>query len=126
MRVAVEYQLAGLPIVATPCRGGRDHYLDSETWALVPPDPGAVRAAVDAQLRRRLPRGWVRNRVLQRMQADRERFVDFVGAIIAEEGGAGTFQPTFERLLRQDLFERWLSMRDFAAETWVALGGDLA
>lgn len=124
MRVAVEYQLAGLPIVATPCRGGRDHYLDPDTWALVPPDPQAVAAAVRGQQERALPREAVRARVLQRVLEDRRRFIAFVQGIIAEEGGSGHFQPAFDRLLRKNLFERWVSMRDFATETWTALGGD--
>jgi glycosyltransferase involved in cell wall biosynthesis len=124
MRVAVEYQMAGLPIVATPCRGGRDHYLDTETWLVTPPDPRAVHEAVDAMQARAIPRAVVRARIMQRVERDRRRFVDFVQSIVEQEGGAGSFEPTFHRLLRHDLFERWLSMRDFAAEVWNAVGGD--
>lgn len=124
MRVAVEYQMAGLPVVATPCRGGRDHYFDAETWITVPPDPRAVREAVDAMRARAIPRQWVRQRTLERVERDRRRFIEFVQSIIDEEGGEGSFEPAFHRLWRGNLFERWLPMRDFAAETWAALGGD--
>jgi len=108
MRVAVEYQLAGLPIVATPCRGGRDHYRDAQTWAMVPADPDAVRAAVDALQARALPRAWVRARVLERIARERQRFIDFVDAIIVQEGGGAPFGRNFHRLLRGNRFERWI------------------
>ena len=123
MRVAVEYQLAGLPIVATPCRGGRDHYLDEESWIVVPPDPRAVREAVEEMQARALPRDRVRSRVLARMQRDRQGFIDFVQSIIGEEGGSVPFAPKFNQLLRNNQFERWCSMRDFATATWKALEG---
>ena len=123
MRVAVEYQLAGLPIVATPCRGGRDHYFDDQTWVRVPPDPRAVCEAVVALQARALPRDWVRSRVLARMQRDRQGFIDFVQSIIGEEGGGEPFAPKFNQLLRNNRFERWLSMRNFASETWKVLEG---
>jgi glycosyltransferase involved in cell wall biosynthesis len=121
MRVAVEYQLAGLPIVATPCRGGRDHYFDARTWVRVPPDPRAVSEAVEGLQARALPRDWVRCRVLARIQSDRQGFIDFVQSIIGEEGGGELFAPKFNQFLRNNMFERWVSMRDFAAETWKAV-----
>ena len=124
MRVAVEYQLAGLPIVGTPCRGGRDHHFDPESWLIVPPDPHAVRDAVAALQGRDLDRRAVRERALARVVRDRRRFVDFVQGIIAAERGAGRFAPRFERLLREDGLERWWPLRDFAAAVWNDLGGD--
>ena len=124
MRVAIEYQMAGLPIVGTPCRGGRDHYFDPETWTIVPPEPGAIRDAVEGLKAREIPRAFVRARTLSRIGQDRRRFVEFVQRVIAEEGGAAQFDAKFNRLLREDGFERWLPMREFAAETWTAVGGD--
>jgi hypothetical protein len=69
MRVAVEYQLAGLPIVATPCRGGRD-YLDAETWR-VAAESGAAAEAVHVMLER-ARHGLVRA-VLARIEHHRRR-----------------------------------------------------
>lgn len=123
MRVAVEYQLAGLPIVATPCRGGRDHYLDDESWIVVPPEARAVRNAVEEMQARALPRDWVRSRVLKRLYSDRQGFIDFVQSIILEEGGSRLFAAEFHQLLRKSQFERWWPMRDFAARTWKAVEG---
>jgi glycosyltransferase involved in cell wall biosynthesis len=124
MRVAIEYQMAGLPIVGTPCRGGRDHYLDPETWAIVPPDPRAVRGAVEALKAKALPREYVRARAMARIERDRKGFVSFVQDLIDAEGGRTPFDARFEKFLRKDRFERWLPMRDFAAEVWKAVGGD--
>jgi len=124
MRVAIEYQMAGLPIVGTPCRGGRDHYVDPETWAIVPPDPGAVRDAVEAFKAKALPREYVRSRTMARIERDRRGFVSFVQGLIDAEGGRARFDAAFETLLRKERFERWLPMRDFAAEVWKAVGGD--
>jgi len=123
MRVAVEYQLAGLPIVGTPCRGGRDHYFDEETWMVVPPQALAVREAVKEMQARAISRDLVRSRVLKRLQSDRQGFIDFVQSIILEEGGSTTFAPQFDQLLHKNQFERWWSMRDFAARTWKAVEG---
>lgn len=124
MRVAVEYQMAGLPIVATQCRGGRDHYLDPDTWTIVPPDPHAVREAVDTMQAQAIPRDIVRRRTMARIEHDRQRFIDFVQSLIDQEGGHTSFASAFHNLLRRNQFERWLPMRKFAAETWDALSGD--
>ena len=48
MFASTEYLLAGLPVVTTPSRGGRDVYLDDEFCLTVPPDPRAVATAVAA------------------------------------------------------------------------------
>ena len=124
MRVAVEYQLAGLPIVATPCRGGRDHHVDPESWTIVPPDPEAIRAAVETCRVRAPPRDAIRSRTLERVERARRRFVAFVQSLSDAEGGRGRFEPRFRRMLRDERLERWVSMREFAAEVWAAIGGD--
>jgi len=96
----------------------------SQSLALrVPPDPRAVREAVEALQARALPRDWVRSRLLARMQRDRQGFIDFVQSIIGEEGGGEPFAAKFNQLLRNNRLERWLSMRDFATETWKAVEG---
>jgi glycosyltransferase involved in cell wall biosynthesis len=124
MRVAVEYQMAGLPIVATPCRGGRDYYLDPETWIVVPPDPRAVRDAVAAMQARAIPRQAVRARVTERIERERSRFIGFIENLLEEEGRPTSFARPFRRMLRNDAFERWMSMRALASEVWEAVGGD--
>jgi hypothetical protein len=50
--------------------------------------------------------------------------VAFVQGVIDAEGGGERFEATFRAFHRRERFERWLPMRDFAAEAWKALGGD--
>ncbi|MEQ1752583.1 MAG: hypothetical protein ABL973_00455 [Micropepsaceae bacterium] len=125
MRVAVEYQMAGLPIVATPCRGGRDHYFDPQSWKIVPPDVLAIRDAVAEFRGLALPRFVVRSRLMQVIARDRLAFVSFVNEILAQEGGRPIFGDSFNRMLGSDRFEQWWDMRAFAADSWAAIGGDL-
>jgi glycosyltransferase involved in cell wall biosynthesis len=86
MFAGTEYLLAGLPIVTTPSVGGRDVYFDRDFCLTVPPDPGAVAAAVQALKVRRIPREHIRARTLQRIEADRRRFLEFLNRLLAEAG----------------------------------------
>lgn len=86
MFASTEYLLAGLPIVTTPSVGGRDVYFDPDYCLTVPPDPGAVAAAVQALKARRIPRDHIRAKTLQRIEADRHRFLGFLNRLLAEAG----------------------------------------
>ena len=61
---------------------------------------------------------------MERITRDRRSFSTFVQSVIEQEGGGPGFVSRFEHYLRNDLFERWLSMRDFAIEVQqkIALG----
>ncbi len=43
MKASMEYMLAGLPLVSTPSRGGRDHFFDPDYCIIAQPDPRAIR-----------------------------------------------------------------------------------
>jgi len=60
----------------------------------------------------------VRARIMGRIAEDRRKFADLVQSLIVQEGGRGNFGSTMDHLLRNDLFERWLSMRAFGEEVW--------
>lgn len=83
----VEYLLAGLPVVSTPSKGGRDIYLDPEYCMVCEPDPAAVRDAVGVLRARNIPRELIRARTLARIQADRGRFLAVVDDLIEQLGG---------------------------------------
>jgi len=80
MLASMEYLLAGLPIVSTPSRGGREHFFDPDYCMIVPPDPRAVREAVDALKARRIPPDLIRSRTLARVSRERERFMEILRA----------------------------------------------
>jgi len=92
MFACTEYLLAGLPVVSTPSRGGRDFHRDNDFYVEVEADPGAVAAAVAALRARNIPREAVRERALARMQAERARFVGLGNAILSESGAEPDFR----------------------------------
>jgi glycosyltransferase involved in cell wall biosynthesis len=83
---AMEYMLAGLPVVSTPSQGGRDVYFDPDYCAVVAPDPRSIRDAVAALRQRNIPRAYVRERTLRRIEPARRRFMALVEAIIGDLG----------------------------------------
>jgi len=88
MFASTEYLLAGLPVVTTPSRGGRDVYFDDEYCLTVPPDPRSIVEAVSVLKGRRIPRSYIRARTLERLEKDRRRFVELINAIFAEVGSS--------------------------------------
>lgn len=86
MFASTEYLLAGLPVVTTPSRGGRDAYFDEEFCWAVAPDRRSVGEAVAALAARKFPPSHVRARTLQKIDRARARFVDLLDAIIEESG----------------------------------------
>ena len=84
---SVEYLLAGLPVVSTPSKGGRDVFFDPEYCIVCEPTPAAVRDAVAALRARNVPRELVRARTLAKIEAERKRFLAMVDDLIEELGG---------------------------------------
>lgn len=81
MYSSIEYLLSGLSVVSTYNRGGRDVYFDEEYCILTEPDPDAINAAVLELKRRGIPRDYVRRRTLAKIDADRQRFLEFLRAL---------------------------------------------
>ena len=87
MFASTEYLLSGLPIVTTPSKGGRHVYHDREFCWTASADPRSVADAVYALKAKEIPRTYIRDRVLRRLEADRQRFLMLVSAML-EEGGS--------------------------------------
>jgi hypothetical protein len=114
MLASVEYLLAGLPIVSTPSKGGREIYFDSDYSMIVPAEPQAVAEAVAALKARQIPPDYIRSRTLTRLERDRRRFIDLLNAIVTESGAAAPFAmpwPFKPRALRN-----WLTPEDAIRE----------
>jgi glycosyltransferase involved in cell wall biosynthesis len=103
MYVSAEYLLAGLPVVSTPSRGGREFLFDPEFCRIVPPDPRAVRDAVLALRAENIPREHVRNRTIARMAAQRAEFVDLLDSILAARHRRARFGPDWPFLDRSKI-----------------------
>ena len=75
MFASVEYLLAGLPVVSTPNRGGRNHYAHPDFWLEVPATPKDVALGVANLKRRQIPPEWIREQTLKNLRSDRARFL---------------------------------------------------
>ncbi len=90
MFACIEYLLAGLPVVTTPSLGGRDIYIDDDYCITADPDPRSVAEAVAALQSRQIPRAYVRQKTLEKMQPHRQTLVDVLNRIFAEAGSEKT------------------------------------
>lgn len=86
MYASVQYLLAGLPIVTTENRGGRDVFFDAEHVRWVEDDPDAVSAAVDRLVRDDIDPKDIRKSVLVKMKEHRARFCEVVRQLAGDEG----------------------------------------
>jgi glycosyltransferase involved in cell wall biosynthesis len=84
---SMEYMLAGLPVVSTPSKGGRDVFFDPEYCIVCEPDPEAVRDAVAALRARNIPGELIRARTLARIEPERQRFLTLIDDLIEQLGG---------------------------------------
>jgi glycosyltransferase involved in cell wall biosynthesis len=88
---SMEYLLAGLPIVTTPSRGGRELFFDSEYCLTVAPDPRAIREAVETLRKRHIPREYIRQRTLARIEPQRRAFLALLDGILERNAYAPRF-----------------------------------
>lgn len=109
MFAGTEYLLAGLPIVTTPSVGGRDAYFDPEFCLTVPAEPAAVAAAVQALKERQIPPDYIRTKTLQRIGADRARFMDLLNRIRGK-GGSGRAEGAWP--FRKPVTMQWLRLTE--------------
>jgi glycosyltransferase involved in cell wall biosynthesis len=83
---SMEYMLAGLGVVSTPSLGGRDIYFDKEYCIVCDPSPTAVRDAVTELIARQVPRSYIREQTLIRINKARERFLDLIDDLREQMG----------------------------------------
>lgn len=86
MYASIQYLLAGLPVVSTESRGGRDVFFDERTTLVVADDEDAVRKGVAEMRSRDLDRSGVREITLDKVREHRSRFVAAMQEVYDEEG----------------------------------------
>jgi hypothetical protein len=101
MYASMEYLMAGLPVVSTPSRGGRDLFFHPDTTIIARDDPREIRQAVDALKARAVPPEAVRATTLRLVQRERERFNAFVENLsgVAQSGTDPRWSFTFQHKL---------------------------
>ena len=114
MYASIEYMLAGLPIVSTPSRGGRDVFFDPDYCIIAEPTPRAIREAVEALRERNIPRDYVRTRTLAKLTVERNRFLAFVEDIKQRHGVPRAYAT--EWTFSGAPFHKWKSVTDHARD----------
>ena len=122
MLAAVEYLLAGLPMVSTKCRGGRELFFDDRFVTVVEPTPGAVATGVTELIRREIDPALVREATMTRVMQHRQKLCEYVRDIIIRTGTANVPSETtlYERVFGGPDGTRscYVPSRDFAARGW--------
>ena len=81
-----QYLLAGLPVVSTPSRGGRDEFFDPDYVRIVADDPDAVAGGVRELVSCPVPAEEIRRRTLERMASHEARLFELLDAICFAQG----------------------------------------
>lgn len=86
MFASIQYLLAGLPVVSTASRGGRDEFFDPDYVRIVADDPAAVAEGVREMAAGPVPAAEIRRRTLERIARHRDRLFELLDAIGLAEG----------------------------------------
>ncbi len=86
MFASIQYLLAGLPVVSTTSRGGRDAFFDPDYVRIVADDPAAVAEGVREMASCPVPPGEIRRRTLERIEPHKARLFELLDAICETEG----------------------------------------
>jgi glycosyltransferase involved in cell wall biosynthesis len=86
MFASIQYLLAGLPVVSTASRGGRDEFFHPDYVRIVADDPAAVAAGVREIASCPVPAEEIRRRTLERIEPHKARLFELLDAICATEG----------------------------------------
>ena len=87
MRASMEYLMCGLPVVSTRNYGGRDRYLDPVNSIHVEDTPEAVSQGVRSLLEKPREREELREKIMRKVNFDREDFLCSVNEIIMHQYG---------------------------------------
>ncbi|MEO0905691.1 MAG: glycosyltransferase [Pseudomonadota bacterium] len=103
MAAAVEYLLAGLPVVTTPSEGGRDVFFDDRFVRVAAPDPDAVAHAVQSLCDEKISPAFIREETLKKIDAANQTFFDDLSQIV------GVSSEEIGRLFRERLSHQLVS-----------------
>lgn len=83
MTAAVEYLLAGIPVVTTTNRGGRDFFLDGRFTRWVAPDAKEVAREVKNLIDERIPPEFIRAETIRKLDAANEEFLTTLASMLS-------------------------------------------
>jgi len=99
MRASMEYLLCGLPVVTIRNIGGRDRYFDKDNSIYADDTPESVAEAVQVFLNNMPDRMDIRNSVLQKIQLDRNDFVNTINEIIKSIYGVSNLFNSYSKII---------------------------
>jgi glycosyltransferase involved in cell wall biosynthesis len=118
----VEYMMAGLPVVSTPSRGGRELFFDDRFVRVVAPTPEAVEAGVAELIHREIDPAVVRSATLARIEQHRRKLCQYVQGVVRHaKATIPSLDRLYERIFGGDSGTRsvFVHSRDFASRGWV-------
>lgn len=125
-RASMEYMMAGLPVVSTRSLGARDYFFDPEYCCIVDDNPRDIAQAVSALSRRNIPRQYIRDKTMYRVERERERFCEICEQLAVDRMPlAESFRTDFKKLIHTDeggLFH-WTSFATLAGNEQTVLVG---
>jgi glycosyltransferase involved in cell wall biosynthesis len=95
---AIQYLLAGLPVVSTKNIGGRDSFADPSYWTTVDPDECAVEQAAAKFISDPPNPQMVRQKTIEKMMEHRSHFEDEVNRILQSHGKAVRNADAWEKI----------------------------
>lgn len=116
MRVAMEYNLAGLPLVSTASIGGRDYFFDSEYCLVVEDDAHAVADAVNTLVKRDLPREYVRKKSLDLVMKERRRLAALLDPLIFGDSTVVSSLSRIQEIVKNDAIQPWCNFSNLLKE----------
>jgi hypothetical protein len=93
MHAAVEYLVAGLPVVSTPSSGGRDAFFHPDHTTIAAPKPDEIARAVREFCRRPPDPQEIRGKVMAIVNSYRDAFAGAVDLMLDEAGVRQNRQP---------------------------------
>lgn len=105
---SIEYLLAGLPVVSTHNRGGRNHFFDGRFCRIVHPNADLVATAVEELIQLRLDPSFIRQETLKKIWPHRQRYVEVLQKIFQQERrGVDASRFLYEQFTNRHTFGPW-------------------
>jgi hypothetical protein len=119
-----QYLLAGLPVVSTLSRGGRDLLFDDRVSLIVEPHAEAVAAGVRTMIERRIDPEVVRTVTLNKIRPHRERLIALIQEAYARAGARRRVEDDWHAFFCHGLFKYRLMHRpviDALRRVWAGI-----
>lgn len=98
MLAFVEYLLAGIPVVTTKSKGGRDMYINKDFVEIVKADPEAIKNAVDILISKNIDVHVIREKTLEVITIQRNKFYELCMALNGDSSPIESFDNFYKRV----------------------------